>query len=268
MASRITIQLVGSTPDKEDVRLNDFIEQLRGVKKSLAENERLASNGGEPVLDYKIVDLRHSSPSTVVLEPVYSAGPLPEYTPRVLRDFSEELRAIRSEGRLKREPDFDRLEAYQHLGYHPEGLIQKVRIIVDRKSVTIDQKFRTRLQDIIGPDEIIEGSISGMLEAVNFHNTNRFTIWPPIGPRKVSGVFPAPLRQDIKQAIGNFVTVTGKLKYKSWSPFPHGVVAQQIDIHQPDTSLPTLAEMRGSFAGLTGGLTSVEFVEKMRHENW
>jgi hypothetical protein len=268
MPKRITIQLVGSLSDKEDVRLSDLIEQLRVVKKALLENERVLTE--HPILDYKVVDLRHNSPATIVLEPVGSDGiqPANTYISQVLTDFSNELRAIKRDGKLLREPEINRLEAYQQLGHQKDSLITKLRIVIDRKAVTIDENFNGKIEDILGPDELIEGSISGMLEAVNFHRTNKFTLWPMLGPRKIAGTFAPDLRPKVKDAIGRFVTVPGQLRYKAWSPFPHGVVAEDIDPHLLDSELPTLSELKGAFPELTGGLTSVEFVERIRNEGW
>jgi hypothetical protein len=144
-----------------------------------------------------------------------------------------------------------------------------VKISVDRKVVIIDEAFKSNVARIVGPDELSEGSVAGMLDAVNFHETNRFTLYPLIGPRRINGTFEkTELRERIKEAIGNFVTVFGRLKFKAWSQFPHGVIGEDIDIHQPDSELPTLTELRGVFAGMTGKLSSVAFVEQLRNEDW
>ena len=61
VANKITIQLVGNARDREDVRLDDFIDQLKDVKKALLENELAVTGKDTPTLDYKVVDLRHSA---------------------------------------------------------------------------------------------------------------------------------------------------------------------------------------------------------------
>ena len=83
----------------------------------------------------------------------------------------------------------------------------------------------------------------------------------------MSGTFDPQLRGEIKKAIGNFVTVAGKLRYKAWSPYPHGVIAELVDIHEPDSELPTLTDLRGAFGGSTGALNSAEFIDQLRHED-
>jgi hypothetical protein len=266
VGKRITIQLVGAQDDKGNVRLADFIDQLRVIKLALYERERLIYRAERSQIDYKVVDLHHSK-TTIVVEAV-SLNNEQGYADKVVDGFSDELRIIRREGKIVDEPDYDRLEAYNRIGERRDNLVATVRIAVGRKPVTIDRTFKENVEKILGPDEFIQGTVSGMLEAVNFHNTNRFTLYPPVGPTRVHGRFDESLRSKVKAGIGSFVTVIGKLRYKQWSSFPHGVVAEDIDVHEPDSALPKLSELRGAFAGITGDLNSIEFVEKIRNEGW
>lgn len=268
---RLTIQLVGLPSDKDDVRLEDFIDQLATIKNALRQAEMAISGRDTAYLEYKIVDLRHHSPATVVLEqiplvdePMQSDDLLPDVLPK----FTRELRLIKGEGKLLIEPDLPRLLAYQEIGVTEKNHIQKVKLWCGRSSVTIDETFKQKLNAIVGPDEFAEGNISGTLEAVNFHNTNKFFLYPSLGPKRVAGNFPPGLRPQIKEAIGRFVTVSGRLRFKAWASFPHGIWAEHVDIHEPSHELPTLSEMRGAFAGSTGSLNAVEFVDKLRHEDW
>lgn len=269
MATRITIQIVGDKSDRQDVRLDDFIRQLNDVKKALRENEITVTGKEEATLDYKVVDLRHSSPATVVLEPVPTAPNVAidlHFAQKVVGEFATELRAIKRKGELTREPELDRLLAYQKIGIRENSRVSKVKIAVGRNAVTIDEKFRQKLNAIVGPDEFAEGSISGTIEVVNIHDRNQFFLYPVIGPKRVTGTFREQLRPTIKDAIGEYVTVHGKLRYKAWSPYPHGIAAEDVEIHEPESALPTLTEMRGAFAGSMGNLNSIEFVEQLRDE--
>jgi hypothetical protein len=264
---RITIQLVGAKSDRGDVRLNDFIDQLKTIRVALAERERLISGAEHPRIEYKIVDLHHSN-STVVLEPI-PRDEAKAYADQVIEGFSKELRLIKREGKLLGEPDVHRLIAYSRIGHRSDNLISKTKIAVGRKPVVIDNKFKENIEKILGPDELVEGTVDGMLEAVNFHNTNKFTLYPTIGPRKVVGTFTdMRLREKVREGIGRYVTVLGKLRYKQWASFPHGVVAEDIDVHELDSELPKLSELRGAFAGVTENKDSLEFIEYIRNEGW
>lgn len=270
VARRITIQFVGAEDKHGDVRLADFIDQLRTIRTALHERERMVSHSDQPQIEYKIVDLHHSN-ATVVLEAVPLNGALDgarSYVDKVVNGFSEELRTIKREGKIVDEPDIDRLQAYSRIGERRDNLIATIRVTVGRKAVTIDRKFKENVSKILGPDELIDGSVSGMLEAINIHNTNRFTLYPTIGPKKIAGTFDNSLRAQVKQGIGSFVTIAGKLRYKQWSSFPHGVIAEEIDVHEPNSELPKLSELKGAFAGVTNGKNSIEFVAQIRDESW
>jgi hypothetical protein len=268
MAKRITIKFIGSAGDKQDVRLSEFIEQLDGIKKALRENERSVSGEDELALDYKIVDLRHNSPSEMVLEPVPVKAIPKGYGNEVVEGFARELRDIRKQGKTYFEPELNRLQAYQDMGARKAGQLASLQISVGRTAVMIDDVFQGRLEKIVGPDEFMHGSISGFLEAVNFHNTNRFTIYPNLGPKKVIGTFPTHLREQVKKSIGGFVTVEGRLAYKSWAPFAHAILATTVEPHKPDSELPSLFDLKGTMPSLTGKESSVEFVERIRDEGW
>src|SRR5260370_11885844 len=115
MPKRITIKFIGSATDKQDVRLSEFIDQLEGIKKALRENERSVSGEEELSLDYKIVDLRHHSPSEMVLEPVPLRSVPKAYGNQVVDSFAKELRFIRKQGKTFHQPELIHLQAYQHI---------------------------------------------------------------------------------------------------------------------------------------------------------
>ena len=273
MSNRLTVQFVGDPTDKGDVRLGDLIEQLQRIRKALRQTEIGITQQGQPSLEYKIVDLRHASPATFVLQPIPIGPEAVANIPTVIQSFTNELSMIKRERKLLMYPELERLEAYEGIGIRETNRIQKVVIRAARKVVTIDRKFKKNLSVIIGPDQLADGTISGTLEALNFHKTNRFVLYPILGPQRVQGTFQNSLRPGVKEAIGNYVTVFGRLRYKAWATFPHGIIAKDIDIHEPDSKLPTLTDLRGSFTGRLGPpdlppMNSAEYVDYLRHEDW
>ena len=268
MAKKITIRFVGAASDRQNVRLTDFIAQLESIKKALRENERLITGDDDPSLDYKIVDLRHNSPAEMDLEPVHLRDVPKSLGSEVLAAFGTELRTIRKRAATTKDPELGRLQAYQDMGHQRNAALSELQIRVGRTRVTIDDKFHGNLEKILGPDEFVSGSVSGFLEAINIHNTNRFAIYPTLGPKKIAGRFRSELRQAVKQAIGSFVTAEGRLAYKSWAPFPHAIEAARIIPHRPDSELPSLFDLKGTIPNLTGKESSIEFVERVRNENW
>ncbi len=256
MSSLLTIQLIGADSDGNDVRFSELITQLEAVKTALGESESCLSQGNvENPLDYRVVDLRHSSPATLVLQPIVE-NRTSQYTDRVLKAFTFELRRIRERQKLIQQPEMGRLTAYKGIGKKPQSHIREVRIGLQEgatvRQAIIDEKFKDNLKVILGPDIIAHGAVSGRLEYLNLHNTRKFRLYPIIGPKRVNGTFREEQRGVIRNGMDQYVTVLGKLKYKTWDDFPYEVHAEEIQIHEPDEKLPTFNDLKGIAPQMTG----------------
>lgn len=278
MAATITIQIVGAESDNRDVRFSDLIKQLEAVKIALKETEVSLRDGEKTfsALDYRVIDLTHSSPSQFELQPITEKGNR-EYANRVLKTFTTELRRIRKNSRLVKKPEINRLIAYDEIGPREKSHINEVRITLRERNVnrpiapreaTVDKRFKEKLESILGPDEITYGAISGRLEYVNVHNTRSFRLYPLIGPRWIRGRFTNDLLPEIRKALDRQVTIFGKLQFKSWDKHPYAIVAQSIDIHESDSDLPTFNDLKGIAPSLTGDVRSSDWVRKIRDEEW
>jgi hypothetical protein len=266
---RITIRLHGAVEDDGHIRLTEFIKQLEAVKAALKQTERLITKSEERSLYYKIVDLSHSSPATIVIE----ATPLDQnvevkVAAETVTKFFSNLRQVKR-GRVPSNIDLPALLAYRNLGSMLEQHVSEVDIINSEQSISIDEVFKSKVTEIIGPDERVEGSMSGTLEWLNLHNTNRFHIYPTIGPKKVDCDFPPPLRDKVIAAIARYVLVIGELRYKKLSNFPYAIDVRDIEVLPPEDELPTLYDLRGIAPDATGNMTSAEFIRSIRdEENW
>jgi hypothetical protein len=268
MAKRFTIRLVGSLKDGGDLRLLDFIAQLDAFSEALKQKERLLSGGSAQHVYYKIVDLSHNSPFSVTIEAAARRNS-PVTPGAVVREFVSDLRNIRRKKPPQR-ADLPMLEAYRDLAAPINRQLQRVEIVeAKNKVVPIDTSFVEQVDKMIGPDSFSFGSISGRLERVNLHNTFRFEIYPTVGPSRVICVpKSADLREKVKRSLDSYVTVFGRLRYKEWDDYPHTIDARDIDMHEPDSELTTLEELRGSSPDATGGMSAEEFVRSIRDANW
>lgn len=278
MAATITIQIVGAESDSRDVRFSELITQLEAVKIALKETEVCLRDGAHKftALDYRVIDLTHSSPSQFELQPITDKGNR-DYANRVLKTFTTELRRIRSRSRLIARPDINRLIAYDEIGPREKSHVATVRIALREKKrpthpvvreATVDKKFKQNLESILGPDEITYGAVSGRLEYVNVHNTRNFRLYPLIGPRWIRGRFAGNLLPEIRKGLDRHVTIFGKLQFKTWDKHPYAIVAQSVDVHEPDNELPTFNDLKGIAPDLTGDLRSSDWVRKIRDEEW
>jgi hypothetical protein len=277
MAATITVQIVGAESDNRDVRFSELITQLEAVKVALKETEVCLRRGVRKFnpLDYRVINLTHSSPSLFELQPITEKGNR-DYANRVLKTFITELRRIRSRSRLVAAPDINRLIAYDEIGSREKNHVEVVRIALREKTrpvkivreATVDQIFKHNLENILGPDEITYGAISGRLEYVNVHNTRTFRLYPVIGPRWIRGTFTGELLPEIRKGLDRHVTIFGKLKFKSWDKHPYAIGAEKIDVHEPDNELPTFNDLKGIAPNMTGELRSSDWVRKIRDEEW
>jgi hypothetical protein len=278
MAATITIQIVGAESDSRDVRFSELITQLEAVKIALKETEIGLRDGAKTfaALDYRVIDLTHSSPSQFELEPITERGNR-DYANRVLKTFTTELRRIRNHSKLVGRPEINRLIAYDEIGPRKKSRIHEVRITLRERNVnrpiapreaTVDKKFKEKLEIILGPDEITYGAISGRLEYVNVHRKRNFRLYPLIGPRWIRGRFTEDLLPEVRKGLDRHVTVFGKLLFKSWDKHPYAIVAQNIDVHESDSELPTFNDVKGIAPDLTGDVRSSDWVRKIRDEEW
>lgn len=274
--SRITVQLQGSLEDDWHVTLSAFLTQLEAIKAALKQTERLVSGDEEPSVYYRIVDLSHSSPATVVLEAVSRSNqpqpapkkrarqaPRGDYSQATVRQFFHSLKAIERKERPPR-ADLQALEAYRNLTSTLDKKVSGLKIIDADESVAIDRSFQSAIEEIIGPDEIVEGAVTGKLEKLNLHNATRFDIFPLIGPKQVACDFSPALKDSVIKAVDQYVRVSGELRYKRLENFPYAINVESIDALPAEDELPTLFDIKGMAPDLTRGKTPIAFLEEIR----
>jgi hypothetical protein len=245
---RIKVEIKGSSEDGGFLRLTEFLQQLDAIKTALKHTERLASGSEERAVYYRIVELKMSSPATVVLEETAIRTPerrarLPR-TPITKRLVST-LSQIERQGKKPPSADLPALEAYRNVGTLLHRHVEGVKISSNGKAVSIGETFNKQIDKIIGPDEVMKGSLTGVLLQINLHNTTRFEIYPPVGPVRVACDFPAELKPKVISGIDRNVRVIGDLRYKKWAAFPHAITAADVEVFPLDKDLPTLMDLRG-----------------------
>jgi len=268
---RITLQVEGSTEDHGHVRLQEFIRRLQLLRNALQVTERQITGLDSTSVYWRIVDLKHNSPATVVLEevplPKAHDAPVAPRGPAVGEQLVSRMSRINRSARAlpHDQQDLAILEAYRELGSIADRHIEKLVLKVGKSRVSIAPSFTRNIEKIIGPDELVHGSINGRIEALNIHNALRFVVYPIVGPKRVVCDFPKRIKRDVLAAIDRYVHVTGELRYKQWASFPHAMDATSIEVLPEDSALPTLDDLRGAAPGATGNLSSEDFVEKLRN---
>lgn len=266
---KIIIQLEGSNEDQGHLRLNELIKQLELVASALKHTEQTLSKNDERSIYYRVVDLTHNSPVTCVLEAV-SNNPenKSDIATRVISNFLRNLRQINSKGKVPSRVDTTALESYKELGSLLDKNVSRIKISNSNVDIHIDKTFHDKVENIIGPDEISKGSLTGSVEWINIHNSNTFNIYPIVGAKKVKCTFSKDLKEQVISALDKYVRVYGDLRYKSRDNFPYALTVEEINILPDENELPTLYDLRGIAPFATGTLTSQEFVDSIRDGNW
>jgi hypothetical protein len=268
LPDKIIIQLEGSTEDHGHLRLNELIKQLELVASALKHTEQTVTGKDERRVYYRVVDLSHNSPVTCVLEAVPIREESSELSKRVVNNFIKNLRQINTKGRVPSRVDSIALESYKELGAMLDKNISSIKISNSSVDVTVDKSFNSKVESIIGPDEISNGSLTGNLEWINLHNANTFNIYPVVGAKKVKCHFPREMKETVISAIDKYVRVYGELRYKSRDNFPYAMNVEDLEILPDDNDLPNLFDLRGIAPQATGDLNSLDFIYSIRDGNW
>jgi hypothetical protein len=266
----ITVEFIPQASDAE-FRLDDFLDQMQAIKSALRETERFMS-GGEPSLYLRINTLQKNSPIRATLEalPERSAGdsatpPPTTYASRIVRTMTTNLRVISRRRRVPTRADMPVLDSYRKMAAPAEKYRVDVKIQSGSHSVVINRQFREALDSIVGENQYSRGSVSGMIEGINIHEkSRRFWLYPVVGATRIMGTFRAKDRRVFAQAVDKYVTVYGRLSYKSWDQHPYAVLADEITIHELPQS--ELRDLRGMAPDATGAFNSKDFIDHLRDE--
>lgn len=266
MASKkIIIRLKGVREDDEHVRLSDFVNQLHSLGDALTQVDYLVTGAEKKSIYFRVVDLKHSSPATVVIEPVPFLGE-PDRTATIVSRFFSSIKQIQESQDVPLGVGRPLLEALRGLSVGLRKNIRELVISTDDQSIEIDRMLEAKIAKILETEEIAEGSISGVLETINVHNkANKFVIYPSVGPKKITCHFPDSLIGQAVASITKYIRVTGKFYYLKGDSFPHAVEVSEIQLLADPENLPSLGELRGVAPDATGDMDSVAFIRKIRN---
>jgi hypothetical protein len=270
---KIIIELQGETADRGNVRLEALTDQLEHLRRALTYAEEHAAIGGRRrSVYYRVVDLHHST-ATLVIEPV-AEDVDNDRTNAIVYEFRTRLRQIQN-SRVPEDVSIEELEAYRALVPKPEQRIRQLTITFDaptilknREEYVVTPEFDQRLADIIGPEEVAWGTLTGFLDAVNLHERNVFYLWPRVGPKRVHCTFDRTIRDSVKAAITHYVEVAGRIHYRRRSNTAtsmSGVYSIEV-LEDADTGT-RLSDLRGIAPNATAGMDTRDFVDSY-DEDW
>ena len=192
--NKIAIVMEGLAAEDGHVRGNDLQKELQLLLSVLGKTETRVVGEKENATYYRVVELSHSSPATIVLE----ARPIRQNYDKRIELFAS-LKGIVREvqfGSLTNRIETSLLRDLRDMAAPVGKTLASVELIFDGTTVRLDPGLRKIVDRIIAPEEVFNGTMTGMLESINIHGeANRFWIYPDIGASKVKCDFAAELRE-------------------------------------------------------------------------
>jgi len=263
---KITIALCGIDKEGGYIRLGDFIGELQRFAEIARNAEEVVSGKMSNSIYYRIIDLKHSSPASVTIQACVKD---PKYDIReaTIKEITETMKKLQTGEEIKGHEKFNLVESIRNFAEPVGKRISHVQVVFEKDKVNVDQEFRARVNLYTAPEETAHSSFRGMLDIINIHNQNAFWLYPEIGPNKIQCTFPDKLFELAKASLGRKVEVTGLFKYKMNAPYPHAAEVDSMVTLPSDDELPTFKDLFKIDPDITGGLSSEDYIRKLRGEN-
>lgn len=255
---------IRSRKDNGDrLRLDDFAEELSHIHKILVQMDRLVSRKRQPTMFFQITSLKYSSPATIEVAAI-PKKPSIDHTQDVGMRFVKSISDIQG-GVIPRDFDESLVSDFRKLGSSINREVADIDVMFEGEHVNISRHLDELIGNVLGGDYFAEGSLTGMLEQINIHgNKNEFRVYPVAGPISIKCKFTDDVKKDAVKALGKNITIHGRLGYRPRANFPHCADIHLIEIHPDDKRLPSFADLQGIAPEATGGLSSEDFVRRLR----
>ncbi len=266
MSNKFKLTVKGSEAD-ESIRLGDLVDQLNALKQTLAQVDASLAGGKASDVYYRVTKITMNSPATFELEAVSRSGKVAQGR-KVVSKFQRDIQSVIA-GKRPKEASLDLLDSYRTLVKPMQRHVMEVSLQFEKERVSLPRNLDLKVEDILGPDQVERGSIVGSLDVLDVHNQrNVFRVYPVVGPKSIRCSFNKELLPQAISGINHFVRITGLLHFKKAEKFPHLIKVDAIEVMPERSDARPLSSLRGIAPEAYGGLTSTEYVEKVRNGDW
>ncbi len=259
--NQISFSMEGPADRDGHLVLDAFVASLGDLRDSLKRADRLLHHG-ELSADFRIVDLQHSSPATVVVEEVPRQGP--EVPGVVVPAYLQAIEAIKS-GKTGPARGQEILADHEILT-KLRRVSSRVRLNLsdEHRTWPLDEAFRANLDRMLAPAVRCFDSIVGRVLAIDL-SRGVFFIFPDVGPDRIRAHVPEGKKAEVISALDQYVRVSGIVSFTRSSPHPTGIIVEELEVID-DSAAPTLMDLRGMISKATGSLSSEELIRRLRDE--
>lgn len=248
----VSVVITPSAESRDSIAASDFVRQVDALR------ELLALAGAASASPPRITRLEMNSPALVVFET--------DAMPARFDQFFADLDAVATRGEA---PPFLSRAAFDTLKDFSSAVgksVGKAEIKIGGRSIVVDVAARKRIDAAFGADTSSEGTVDGMLEAINVHGkSNIFALYPVVGANRVACKFDDAMLAKVRPALGRYVEIRGELKYRWREKFPFEAVATHISVLPSWDEQPSFVDIVGMAPDATGGEPAEEFTRKARH---
>ena len=260
--ARLRFQVQG---ELGNITLAGFLDQINDHLRLLQDYDLAISRGQSASLEWLITDV--STGSLVVETEPRSLLVGKNFGPEVAKVYVDGWARIEHEGMSPPYLTEQGMEAARRIVRRigKEG-IEGIVVSGPEQSVTISPEASARLDQLIPVKYRSLGSAEGTLETISIHGSPRFTIYHSRTKKAIRCDIPtteSKLLGRAKEALGRRVYASGRLERNARGE-PIRIKAEHLRILRERDELPTSAELGGKYPDFTGGLTSEEYVRRMR----
>jgi len=273
MAARnqISLELMGLDENGGHLDLVVFSRKIRYLHEFIKVNvEEYASKQGisSDQIAIRVVNLQHNSPAQVVCEPVCHF----DLSLNPIEGMVNNLQSIQkgNAGNIS----YESVLALKRLAVSNAKEVRHAKLEImngtekNSHKFTFDTDFVREVEKLINTEEVIISTVDGRLEQINIHNErNQFTIYKAILGYRINCKFQPIHLEKAASAIGKYVSVFGKCKYRVGAPSPHHIDVRKMEILPESSELPSLRDLRGISPNIAGDKSPEEFVREIR-DGW
>lgn len=262
---RVKLVVEGLDRDDGHVRLEVFVNELQKLQTALNRADARVS-GGKRCSYFAVVGLSHNSPAMVELEARIAPAAKRDCRASAMALFSQAIEAVQR-GEFTGDSDYDLLNDIKELSAPVGETLKSARLHIEDKPFALTEQIADTIIAFQAEQEECATTVEGMLERVNVHDdANVFTIYPDVGPTRITCKLPERLAEKGIGAIRRRVAVTGLAKFRKFAPFPHEIIADDLAVYDVDSNLSTFSMLLGIAPQATGELFSEDFIRQARNE--
>ena len=212
----IALQLEGTEDESGNIRLDDFLSEIAALRATLSAIDRDVN--GKHTVYFSVVDLSHSSPAKIVIEPKVKPslvgktgrGQYRQSPTRIHHALFDTLTKIKDNKLTRITAGVEVIDAVSEMVDGLGSRFSKGWIANSDRVIQLNTEFREHLNELIRPQYQSFGSVTGELLALSLARGSRFYVYPAAGPTSVACSFSSDQLRERERTSGRLSEFTAQ----------------------------------------------------------